>query len=46
MGRPCFLCGLFTGYIAGTSASSQCSYGDSSSYELVDGELRRRVQKS
>jgi hypothetical protein len=32
-----FFCGLFTGYIARTSAGSQCSYKDSSSYELVSG---------
>jgi hypothetical protein len=39
IGDGVFFCGLFTGYIARTSAGSQCSYMDSSSLKLaVSGE--------
>jgi hypothetical protein len=40
MGSPCFLCGLFTGYIARTSAGSQCSYGivPAGSYQIVSDD--------
>jgi hypothetical protein len=44
MGRPCFLCGLFTGYIARTSAGSQYRvwYRVPSSYQDSDGKGCRK----
>jgi hypothetical protein len=39
MGRPGFICGLFTGYIVQTSAGSERV----TSHELVDGVVTRTV---